>query len=116
MLSYQHHERSEADHGFEREPMSCTINDVWTEVERAEERFRPYASAHEALGVITEEFEEFRAEVFRSEADRDYAAMRKELVQLACTAIRAIRDICDPRGSPPPPPKPADPNDLDIPF
>ncbi len=44
----------------------------------------PYNSTHEALGVILEEFEEFKVEVFRNDTPAAVAEAR----QVAATALR----------------------------
>lgn len=67
---------------------------VAAEVVFADENWPPYNSAHEALGVITEEFEEFKDEVKMKQENRAADKMRKELIQLAATAIRAA-SVCD---------------------
>lgn len=49
----------------------------------------PMHSLHEAHGVILEEFEEFWEDARRD----DLPAARKELVQLAAMAVRALHDV-----------------------
>lgn len=60
---------------------------VWHELARATEKFGPFASGHEALAVIEEEFLEFRAAVFWGSGDP-----RIEAIQLAAMALRYLRD------------------------
>ena len=72
-------------------PEEQIYSEVAREVERAQALFAPMHSAHEAAAVILEEYEEFWDEVKRKE--RDYLSMRKELIQLAAMAIRAILDL-----------------------
>jgi hypothetical protein len=48
-------------------------------------------TSHEALGVIMEEFDEFKAEVYRQTFDK--VAAKKELIQVAAMCIRAIVDL-----------------------
>jgi hypothetical protein len=52
-----------------------------------------YQSAHEALAVIWEEFDEFKREVFRKAHMRDKGQMLRELVQVAVTCQRAAEDL-----------------------
>jgi hypothetical protein len=59
-------------------------------------RWPPYNSAHEAYGVLAEEFREFEAEVFLNQSKRDATRMRAELVQIAAVATRAIAELDDP--------------------
>ena len=74
------------------------LDDVWSEVERAEKKHKPMHSAHEGLSVIWEEFEELKVEVFKGgSTPRDLPAMRKEAVEVAAMAVRFIRDVCDGR-------------------
>ena len=71
---------------------------VETELARARSLFKPIHSPHEALGVVQEEFDEFKEEVyaFNLGKGRDTRpAMKKELVQLATMALRAILDAME---------------------
>jgi len=71
--------------------------EVQTEVERAESLFPSIRSLHEGFGVISEEFDEFKAEVWKLnlKKGRDTRAQaREELIQVAAMALRIIRD-CD---------------------
>ena len=79
--------------------------EVATELARARELFKPIHSPHEGLGIVQEEFEEFKLEVyaFNMAKGRDTRpAMRKELIQLATMALRTILDALefDPRENP----------------
>lgn len=66
--------------------------DINLEIDRARRKHpKPYQSAHEAYGILAEEFAEFFDEVRRKEHNK--AAMREELVQIATVAIRAIEDL-----------------------
>jgi hypothetical protein len=70
--------------------------EIAIEVTRAVTLFGPQASPHESLGIIMEEFDEFRQEVYRFNVakGRDTRpAMRTELIQLAAMAVRAIHDL-----------------------
>jgi hypothetical protein len=82
---------------FVDEPAS--LNDVLAavadEVVKAEANWPPMNSAHEAYGVLTEEYRELESHVFTNQKRRDLAAMRAEAVQVAAMAVRFIRDVCD---------------------
>lgn len=69
------------------------ITDVEQEVHRAMQGHPPYNSAHEAYAVLLEEVDEFWDEVRKRRHARDLAAMRKELIQVAAVAIKAIHDL-----------------------
>jgi hypothetical protein len=74
------------------------INEVEKELSRARSLFKPIHSPHEALGVVMEEFEEFKDEVyaFNLGKGRDTRpAMRKELIQLACMSLRTVLDALE---------------------
>jgi hypothetical protein len=69
------------------------------EVTRARSLFPAIHNLHEGLGIIEEEWEEFKAEVFihnlNKGPERDRRKQAKaELIQLAAMAIRTIID-CD---------------------
>jgi hypothetical protein len=86
-------------------PEQILMTEVATELARARELFKPIHSPHEGLGIVQEEFEEFKLEVyaFNMAKGRDTRpAMRKELIQLATMALRTILDALefDPRENP----------------
>ena len=85
------------EHGFGTIAMLVPSGDailaVRQELARARERHAPLNSAHEAYAVILEELDEFFAEVRKRAERRDPAAMRRELVQIAAMAIRAVEDL-----------------------
>lgn len=67
-----------------------------TEADRAITLFPPHSSLHESLGIIEEEFDEFRKEVFSfnlAKGRDTRPGARKELIQIAAMAIRAIHDL-----------------------
>lgn len=70
--------------------------DIMSEVRRAFDLHGPIVSTHEGLGVLLEEFEEFKDEVKKREFDQHKA--RKELIQVAAVAIRIICDCCPKAG------------------
>jgi hypothetical protein len=74
------------------------MQEVATELERAQYLFKPIHSPHEALGVIREEYIEFELEVFKFNLAKGHdtrPAMRKELIQLATMALRSILDALE---------------------
>mgnify|MGYP001574906856 CR=1 FL=1 len=74
--------------------IEVAILDLRTELLRAMERFPTWNSAHECYGKIAEEFRELEDHVFCKEANRDLPKMRKEAIQLACTALRFAIELC----------------------
>jgi hypothetical protein len=69
------------------------VQAIEQEYNRASSNYPPFASAHEGLAVLEEEFEELKREVFKSPKSRDYGLMKKEAVQIAAMAIRFITDV-----------------------
>jgi hypothetical protein len=67
------------------------LDEVDRELTRAQEVFPAMRSPHEASAVVREEYEEFWDEVRLKTGTR--AGMRKELIQLAAMAVRAIEDL-----------------------
>lgn len=59
---------------------------IVAECDRAVEKHGHFASGHEALAVIWEEFEELKEEVFKQKADPEN--LRTELVQIAAMCRR----------------------------
>jgi hypothetical protein len=71
------------------------LSAVANELETAVKRYGPMTSPHEAYAVIYEEVVEYFDEVRKKPNARDKDLMRKELVQIAAMACRAIQDTCD---------------------
>lgn len=74
------------------------MKEVEAELSRARSLFKPIYSPHEALGIIMEEFDEFKDEVyaFNIAKGRDTRPkMRVELIQLATMALRSILDALE---------------------
>ena len=67
--------------------------EVIEEVCRAQDLHGPQHSAHESYAVIKEELDEFWAEVMKKKEVRDPNVMRKELIQIAAMACRAVIDL-----------------------
>lgn len=56
--------------------------------------FDTFASEHEGIAVIREEYKELEREVFKNPAVRDSVAMRKEAQHLGAMAMRFLIDCC----------------------
>lgn len=68
------------------------IGDVFDEAAGNMSRWRPYNSAHEVYGVLVEEVAEYFDEVRAKEERRDPEKMRRELIQIAAVAVRAVAE------------------------
>jgi hypothetical protein len=75
----------------ETSAITVVAMEVAAEVRRAMTKHGPMNSGHEAYSVILEELDEFWEEVKRQALDK--AATRKELIQVAAMACRAIHDL-----------------------
>ncbi len=75
----------------ERLTINLITGDVICEVDHATSIHGPIHSAHEAAAIILKELDEFWDEVKKKVHDKE--AMRKELIQVAAMAVRAIYDL-----------------------
>lgn len=66
------------------------------ELNKARLKFGPMASAHEGYAVIAEEFDELKAIVWQKQSERDYAALRKETVQLGAMVLAFLLEVVNP--------------------
>ena len=70
---------------------------IWDEYQRARELHGPFASAHEGVAVIEEEFLELRSAAFwdrKTKGDEAWLRlMEKEATQLAAMALRFLVDV-----------------------
>lgn len=69
------------------------FNILKDEIKRAAAAHKKYNSAHEGYAVILEELDELWEEVKKKQENRDVDLMRKEVGQLAVTAIRFMLDL-----------------------
>lgn len=77
----------------ELEPL---INEVASEVIRAESLFNRFNSAHEGYAVMLEEMDELWDEVKKGGTQkRSIERMREEALQVAAMGIRFILNLCD---------------------
>lgn len=68
------------------------LNDVSAELARAQAKFGPMASLHEAYAVILEEMDELKAHVWTNQKRRQPDAIYAELIQLAAMVVRTAHD------------------------
>jgi hypothetical protein len=69
--------------------MSDAVTVVGEELQVAQRRFPPFASAHEGLAVVREEYLEFERAVFHGTGDEAW----REAIHLAAMAARYVADI-----------------------
>jgi len=67
---------------------SATLT-ILDRISAADDRYGPFASTHEALGVASEEWDELRAAVHAN----DLAAVQREALDLAAVLIRLHDNI-----------------------
>ncbi len=73
--------------------MRRTLDEIGRELARATSIHGPFASAHEGISVIREEFEELWDEVKKRKPD--LKKMRAEAIQVGAMAARFVGDVCD---------------------
>lgn len=76
-----------------RTPGQAFLDEVLDEYIAASQQRHTMHSAHEAYAVILEELDEFWEEVRLKRVNRNPAAMRKELIQVAAMCLRATLDL-----------------------
>ena len=64
-----------------------TNRDILGRIAKADDRYGPFASTHEALGVCSEEWDELRAAIHAN----DFDAIMHEALDLAAALIRLDR-------------------------
>jgi hypothetical protein len=70
------------------------VDEVLSELGRAESKFKPFNSAHEGYAVLAEEVDElWEAVRMKDGTDRD-REMHSEVIQVAAMAFRFLRDVC----------------------
>lgn len=67
--------------------------EICREYMRAADIHPRFASPHEGLAVIMEEFEELKGEVWKSPRRRNLGAMRREAIQLGAMALRFAYEL-----------------------
>lgn len=69
-----------------------TLAQVAAEADRAAAKYGPFASVHEAIGVLVEEWDELRAAMHAN----DLEAIHREALQVAAVAYRLAAQTADP--------------------
>lgn len=73
--------------------MKELLEDVQLEVDRAGIHGERFASLHEAYAVILEELDEVWDITRQKRRERDHDELRKEFVQLAAMAVKALQSM-----------------------
>ena len=69
------------------------LNKVYQQVRECREKYSSYASRHEFLGVLIEEIEELKQEIFKKEPDFD--RLGAEMVDCLTVLIKGYADIVE---------------------
>jgi len=73
------------------------IEELWKEIRNeyffATGKFGSFASAHEGIAVLREEYLELEREVFKKNPDDKL--LRKEAIQVGAMALRFLYDVCE---------------------
>lgn len=69
------------------------VEEIENEYLMARERFPRFASGHEALAVLMEEFEELKVEVFKRNPRPE--RLREEAIQVAAMGLRFVMEVCE---------------------
>lgn len=69
------------------------LNKVSEQVRKCREKYGSYASRHEFLGVLIEEIEELKQEIFKKEPDFD--RLGAEMVDCLTVLIKGYGDIVE---------------------
>ena len=69
------------------------LHEIHCEIERARVHSDKFANMHDAYAVILEELDEVWDITRQKKRDRDPVALRKELIQVAAMAVKAIESM-----------------------
>lgn len=75
------------------------ITQIKNELNRAQENYPPFNTAHEGYAILLEEVDELWDIVKQKQARRDYSAMADEAKQVATMAMRFYLDCCTKGGN-----------------
>lgn len=78
----------------EKDKAQIVCREIFNEVLRAKGLFpNNFINQHEAYGVLTEEYKELEAEIFKNQKVYDLDNQRKEATQLAAMCVRLITEL-----------------------
>lgn len=69
------------------------LNKTYHQVEQCRNKYGSYASRHEFIGVLIEEIEELKAEVFKKEPD--FKRLGEEIIDCLTVLIKGYTDIVE---------------------
>lgn len=69
------------------------LNKVYQQVSECREKYGSYASRHEFLGILLEEVEELKQEVFKKEPD--FKRLDEEIVDVLTVLVKGYADIVE---------------------
>ena len=69
------------------------LNKVYQQVRECREKYGSYASRHEFLGVLIEEIEELKQEIFKKEPD--FKRLDEEMVDVLTVLVKGYSDIVE---------------------
>jgi len=73
-----------------------TCEAVYVRIGEAEDRYGPFASTHEALGVAMEEFDELKAAIYKNDLFGP-DGVQNECLDLAAVLIRLAESLDNPK-------------------
>ena len=69
------------------------LNKVYQQVSKCREKYGSYASRHEFFGILLEEIEELKQEIFKKEPD--FKRLDEEIVDCLTVLIKGYGDIVE---------------------
>lgn len=67
------------------------LNKTQAQIDKCREKYGDYASRHEFLGILIEEIEELKAEIFKKEPD--FKRIEAEMVDVLTVVFKGYDDI-----------------------
>ena len=69
------------------------LNKVYQQVSECREKYGSYASRHEFLGILLEEIEELKQEIFKKEPN--FKRLDEEIVDVLTVLVKGYADIVE---------------------
>ncbi len=80
---------------LDKYPFAKELKLLLAELETAIQNWPAMNSAHEGLGLIDEEYDELKKDIFTKQKLRDLDHMRHEAIQLAAMGLRFAFEVCN---------------------